>query len=316
MGAMCVRRAETAVLGCAYCVPVVTLLLLATCSFAFIATTDARTSRVVEARSSGQASAVSKPASGNTVRTKLAEGEYEVSARTREGAVGPFDLQVFDFRETWVLWRTEDGGYEVDGERRFESPKDRFHKDRFWLQLTRDWRLVTIKEFAKLRWRRDSGPLVCNFEVAAVHCTSNAKDPSQLVKLDVNLDHPFGFLWPISPFSLSSIAKAEERRVNEVMSVQLITIEEPSPEEPVSPTLIDGRLRYLGKVDVTLAGRKWRGDQFELEAVLHPKFRIVTAEEGFLLDLVVESPATGTPSAEMKLVRYQESAGLHSSAAQ
>ena len=239
-------------------------------------------------------------------RTKLAEGEYAVSARFKEGGVGPFDPQVFDFHESWTLWRAKDGGYEADGVREFSSPKDEFHQDRFWLRLTRDWRLETVKEFAKLRWRSDSGPLVCDLEVIALHCSSNAKDPSQSIKLDLTMAHPYGFLWPISAFSLASIARAEEKRLHEVMPVQVITVEEPSVADPVFPLVIDGRLLYFGKMDVTLAGRKWKADKFELEVPLHPKFLILTARAGFLLDLMVEDPSAESPAAEMKLVRYQQ----------
>jgi hypothetical protein len=252
----------------------------------------------------------SRKAENAAYRAKLAEGEYAVTARSNEGGVGPFDPQVFDFRESWTLWRPKSGGYEADGAREFSSPKDEFHRDRFWLRLTRDWRLQTIKEFAKLRWRSDSGPLVCDLEVAVLHCTSNAKDASQSIKLDLTMAHPYGFLWPISAFSLASIARAEEKRLHEVMPVQVITVEEPSFADPVFPLVIDGRLQYLGKADVTLAGRKWKADKFELEVPLHPKFVILTAREGFLLDLIVEDPTADTPLAEMKLVRYQQFANF------
>jgi hypothetical protein len=253
-----------------------------------------------------QGGALSRKAENAVPRTKLAEGEYAVIARSKEGGVGPFDPQVFDFHESWTLWRTKDRGYEADGFREFSSPKDEFHRDRFWLRLTREWRLETIKEFAKLRWRSDSGPHVCDLDVAALHCTSNAKDPSQSIKLDLTMAHPYGFLWPISAFSLASIARAEEKRRHEVLPVQVITVEEPSIADPVFPLVIDGRLRYIGKVDVTLAGRKWKADKFELEVPLHPKFLILTAREGFLLDLIVEDPTSNSPLAELKLIRYQQ----------
>jgi len=239
-------------------------------------------------------------------RLKLATGEYAITTQLNEGGVGPFDPAVYDFHEYWTLWRTADGGYEVEGRREFEAPKYEFHSDSFLVRLTRDWRLESIEEFAKLRWRPDSGPLVCNLGVAELHCTSNAKDPSQLIKLDMALEHPFGFLWPISPFSLTSIANAGERIPGQVFRVQVITIEEPNPANPVVPTVIDGGLRYLGKVDVTTAGRKWKANECELSAALHPKFLILTAPEGFLVDLIVEGPTSRDSIAELKLVRYKQ----------
>jgi hypothetical protein len=46
-------------------------------------------------------------------RVKVAEGEYLVSLEGDLG-VGPIDTEVFHFRETWVLWRTTRGEYEID----------------------------------------------------------------------------------------------------------------------------------------------------------------------------------------------------------
>jgi hypothetical protein len=238
--------------------------------------------------------------------TKLAAGEYAIVTRMNEGGVGPFNPMIYDFRESWTLRTGENGGFEVAGEREYESPRYEPRRERFDVRLARDWRLEKIVEYAKLRWRPDSGPLVCDFQVAALHCTSNAKKPADAVILDLTFERPFGFLWPISAFSLASIAKAVERTPGEVTPVQLITIEEPGPSKPIYPLVLDGRVRYLGTVAAEVAGKKWKANQYELEAPFHPIFRILTAPEGFLLDLAVVGPPGKGPNAEMKLVRYQQ----------
>jgi hypothetical protein len=97
----------------------------------------------------------------DAARVKIAQGEYAVSTDEDLG-VGPVDTEVFHFREVWTLWIASDGNYEVDGERTFESPRGVPHKDSFWAQLTKDLRLVKVKEFAQLRWIPDSGPLICD----------------------------------------------------------------------------------------------------------------------------------------------------------
>ena len=73
----------------------------------------------------------------DVTRVKIAQGEYSVSTDEDLG-VGPIETEVFHFRESWTLWRTPDGHYEVDGERTFESPRDIVHQNRFWAQLTRE----------------------------------------------------------------------------------------------------------------------------------------------------------------------------------
>jgi hypothetical protein len=64
-------------------------------------------------------------------RVKIAQGEYVVSTDGDLG-IGPMDTEVFHFHESWTLWRSLDGNYEVDGERNFESPRGTPHKDKFW----------------------------------------------------------------------------------------------------------------------------------------------------------------------------------------
>src|SRR6202162_5639169 len=116
-------------------------------------------------------------------RIKLAEGEFAVYQRESGGAVGPFDTAVFNFHESWTLWRTGDSGYQVQGERRFESPKDVPYGNRFEVLLSQELRVTSVKEFARLRWRLDSGPLTCDFSTHELHCSSNAKDPQQAVEV-------------------------------------------------------------------------------------------------------------------------------------
>jgi hypothetical protein len=69
--------------------------------------------------------AIGKPLPGQAAaQTKIAEGEYAIQERESSGAVGPFQEEVYNFRESWTLWRTGQGEYEVEGVQSFESPND------------------------------------------------------------------------------------------------------------------------------------------------------------------------------------------------
>jgi hypothetical protein len=68
-------------------------------------------------------------------RTKVAQGEYVVFEGANGGAVGPFEEEVYNFHETWTLWRAAKGGYELEGERRFESPRAVIRTSRFVAQF-------------------------------------------------------------------------------------------------------------------------------------------------------------------------------------
>ncbi|MGO9588538.1 MAG: hypothetical protein ACLP3K_00650, partial [Candidatus Acidiferrales bacterium] len=64
-------------------------------------------------------------------RAKIAEGEYAVVEKGNFGAAGPFGEEVYDFHETWTIWHTGSGEYEVEGKREFESPKGSPHDNSF-----------------------------------------------------------------------------------------------------------------------------------------------------------------------------------------
>ena len=144
-------------------------------------------------------------------RAKIAEGEYAIYERDISGALGPFEEEVYNFHESWTLWRVEKGQYQVEGVRNFESPKDELHSNRFVAELTRDLTVIRVKEFAKLRWVPDSGPLSCEFLPTQLDCSSGGSDPKREIKLRTPLEKPYGLLWPISPFSFGGITREVER---------------------------------------------------------------------------------------------------------
>jgi hypothetical protein len=150
------------------------------------------------------AQAVAAPSGAETTanRVRLAEGEYKVLT---EYGIGPFLPAVYGFSESWTLSRLADGTLEVNGTRSYRSPSYESHSIQFVTHLSSDFRVLQLKEFRKLRWRHDSGPITCDFVPGKITCTSNAKDAAQNVSLNLSMKEPFGFMWPISAFSLGSV---------------------------------------------------------------------------------------------------------------
>jgi hypothetical protein len=238
-------------------------------------------------------------------RTKIAEGSYAIYEEGNGGAVGPFGEEVYDFQETWTLWRTPKGQYEIEGERKFESPHDVEHKNRFKSELSRDLTVIRMTEFAPLKWRPDSGPVSCEFLPKELHCFSEAKDPKQSVNLRVSMDHPFALLWPISPFSLSGLTREAERDLSHGTEVQLLSIEQPNQYDPVRPTILSGQLQYLGEEDIAAADQKWTAYKFSLKVPSYPQFLIWTSSKGILLALAIEHEHPNWPREGMKLTRFK-----------
>jgi hypothetical protein len=201
----------------------------------------------------------------DTRRTKIAEGEYVVYKEASEGEVGPFGEQVYDFHETWTLWRVGKGEYEVEGERRFQSPKDVPRVHRFVVRLARDMAVMNATEFTRLKWVPDSGPLVCDFLHQEMHCSSAAKGAKDEIDWHISVLGPYGLLWPISPFSLGGLTRECERYPDRPSRVSLVTIEQPSPDDPVAPTALVGELQYLGIESFEAAGQEWQAYKYSIK---------------------------------------------------
>lgn len=243
-------------------------------------------------------------------RTKVAEGEYVLLEAANGGAVGPPGEEIYNFHETWTLWRTAKGEYEVEGERQFESPKDIARSDRFVVELSRDLTLTGVTEFSRLKWRRDSGPLTCKFQSKELDCSSNAKDRQNGIDLKIPMGHPFGLFWPISAFSLSGITREAERDPRQATRIQLVSIEQPSEQIPVNPMILDGQVRYLGEERVDVAGAQRRAFKFSIKVALSPELIIWTSPKGLLMRVAVQHADKDFPEESMKLIRFKEYAGF------
>lgn len=235
-------------------------------------------------------------------RVKIAEGEY--AAADGDLGIGHIETEVFQFRESWILWRTPNGDYEVEGERAFESPKYFSHLNPFWIQLTHDFHLAKIKEFARLQFRRDSDPLTCDLLANELRCNSGAKDPTQSVDVQIAMDRPYGVMWPVSAFSLGSLTRAAGKHPGQKVPVRVVTLEEVSKEIPVLPVSSDGLIQYIGQSegDFQAFGQSWRPDLYELDSGPVRKLLIWTSPEGLVL--AAEQP--NKPNSKLQLVSFKK----------
>ena len=233
-------------------------------------------------------------------RTKLAEGEYRVTLEGDLGC-GPIETEVFHFSESWTLRRTAVGD-DLEGHRIYESPRDQVHDDRFVARLAPDLQLLSTKAFARLTFRRDSGPLTCELLPQQLCCDPGAKDPAQSVDVQFAMDRPYGLIWPLSAFSLSGLTRAASSQLNKATPIQVVQLQETSNTLPVLAIRSDGLIRYLGQsqVSFTVSGQSWRPSVYELTASPVRKMTIWTSPEGLLL--VAERP--NWPRGRMELVKF------------
>ncbi len=238
--------------------------------------------------------------------TRIAEGEYEVYEEGSNGAVGPFGEEVYDFHESWTMTRDSRGKYHVEGERRFRTSPDAPELKRpFVVELSRDLTMMEVTEYSKLKWIPDSGPLTCQFLPGQMHCSAGGKKPSASKDWQIEVQRPYGLLWPISPFSLGSVTRESERDPKIVTQASLLTIEQPSPSNPVSPTILTGELQYLGAETFSTANRSWEAYKFSIKVPFHPKFVMWTSSKGMLLALSVQHEHSDWPKEGLRLVRFR-----------
>jgi hypothetical protein len=243
---------------------------------------------------------------GDSNCTQLAEGEYKVYTDSNGGGVGPFAAGVYNFTESWKLCRLPDGSLEIEGKRDYESPEYEQHSNPFSAHLSSGFRTLSLKEFRTLRWRPDSGPLSCNFLPNELVCTSGAKNSPDDAGMDIAMEHPYGFLWPISAFSLSNITRFALGKKGAGIAVEMVRVDEPSRDNPVRTSVLLGDLQYQGQENIRVAGHRWQADRFELKVALHAPFLIWTSPSGLLLDFAEEDNRRHITERGLKLVQFQQ----------
>lgn len=236
----------------------------------------------------------------------VARGEYKVYRQKSDGGIGPFNPAVRDFSEAWSLWRLPDGRLRVEGTRSFEAPEFDYHKDGFTVHLSPDFKLLSITEYAKLRWKADSGPLSCDFHLTVLNCNSGAKDPANDIRLRLPFKSAYGFLWPISAFSMGNITRFVPREPGAEIPVSMLVMDEPGPANPVLFSVLEGTLQFLEQEQITVAGRKWQAEKFKLQVALYPPFILWTSRQGLLLDMALEDNSKRMTERGMGLVRYEQ----------
>ena len=231
-------------------------------------------------------------------RSKVAEGEYRVNIEGDLG-LGPVETQIFHFRESWTLWKTGEG-YEVEGNRTYESPRNELHDNRFVAELSRDLRPLSIKEFAHLAFRTDSGPLSCELLPQQLRCDCGGKDPAHV---QVAMDRPYAMIWPLSAFSLSGLTRAATE-LEKPTSIQIVQLEQISYALPVLAIRSDGLIRYRGQSQeaISTSGRSVPPKVYELTTSPTGKMTLWISPEGLLL----AAEKTSWPKGRMELVNFKK----------
>jgi|SRR6185437_161578 len=238
-----------------------------------------------------------------SARTKVAEGEYAISSPEDLG-VGPLETEVFHFHETWELWWSADGFYQLEGSRTFESPKDEPREEDFQAILSSKFELQEIVLRSHLRFVRDSGPfLTCTGNASEFVCDSGGKDPVHTRHIRLDESGPYAIIWPISVFSMGHVAFLASEQEVKPLKIGLIQIKEINPVLPIMTIQSSGTIQYLGRSQVAYAisGTSWLPRVFRLASETTRNLYIWTSTEGIVLAIQSQSPEV-----TIQLIRFTQ----------
>jgi len=152
-----------------------------------------------------------------------------------------------------------------------------------------------------LEWQSDSGPLSRTLSPTELYCESGARDPKHMIVERVPMTRPYAFLWPISPFSLGSIAQTAVQHPQGDVEITAVVAEEPSPTNPMCFVSHIASVRYLGQEAIAVDGQTILANKTSLDPFPYPQVILWTDPRGLLLAV---QRAT-LPGLRLELVKYR-----------
>ena len=117
----------------------------------------------------------------------------------------------------------------------------------------------------------------------------------------VPMTRPYAFLWPISPFSLGSIAQTAVQHPQGDVEITAVVAEEPSPTNPMCFVSHIASVRYLGQEAIAVDGQTILANKTSLDPFPYPQVILWTDPRGLLLAV---QRAT-LPGLRLELVKYR-----------
>jgi hypothetical protein len=234
-----------------------------------------------------------------TARTEVAEGEY---ALLQQPSGDEHDSDVVSFREDWVLWRTPEGRFELEGSRHYESGTGVSHDANLSMRLSRYFQVLEAQYSPAFGGNVDPAEPACHFLPTEVRCM-RADKVATGTHAPVEIGKPYAVTWPISPFTLAGLTRACPRAPGQTVNVQLIDVQQ-AGSASLHPLVSGGKLTYVGQERVLAAGQRWQADRYELvnsSLFFAPRMLIWTSAQGLLL--AAETERDSGPSVSLQLTR-------------
>jgi hypothetical protein len=201
-------------------------------------------------------------------RKKVAEGEYLTSTDN------PYNKEE-RLRESWILWRIGDGQYVVESDLQFENEiatKAAFHHS---IVLSQDLRPQEIKILALASPEKNEIDVQLKPEEIRV----KDRNGESILKVPPRYD----IYYPLTPWSLSSFARRTRPVKDSGLAVEFVAMDEEGPKAPTALTLLWGRVRWIGREQVEVAGQRLSTEKYIIHLGPYPGVFVWLSEEGVVL---------------------------------
>ena len=255
------------------------LVLVLSCSVA-----EAQKSK--RKRPARKPAAAAKAAPANPVRTKIAEGRYEL--RAQAGAI----LQSWE--EPWTLYRTK-AGFEV--EELWKASKQGNPNS-----VIIDVLLVLAPGLypTQARIGSDLSPaqLNCFMTMTEFRCATEGREAT------LPMSGAYNFFLP-SPWLLSSIGRRAPKKPDQPVTVKLVQMTGMSEGGPVLSSF-EAQVTYVGEDQVEISGLKLAASIYEIRGPTVPGIVVWISAEGVVLMM----QDSGKPEQRMELVEFKKLAAF------
>lgn len=215
------------------------------------------------------------------VRTKIAEGRYQLLARE-----GP---STNSWEEPWTLYKTKTG-YEI--EEQWKASREG-NANTVIVDVSMVFSSGLYPIHVRIGSDLSANRLDCSMTMTEFRCTDGAKQTAMAVS------GPYNFFLP-SPWLLSSIARRAPKKPDQPVPVKLVQMTGMGPDGPMVVEH-QSQVAYVGEDQVEVQGTRYLASIYEIRAPNAPVIMAWLSPEGVVL--MMQDAAK--PEQRMELVEFK-----------
>lgn len=204
-------------------------------------------------------------------REKIASGIYQTDIP-----------QQMVYRESWVLWRTENGKLEAESQISVQIDGKDQPSFKMFLSLTPDLHLTDATLTSMAPGMKKSGKVTFEFLDNEIRATATGPEGNLTSEGNLKISQPYDLFFPY-PWFLGSIVARVPRTLGQAVSTKVILIDEGHGPKQLGLIPIESKIEYLGEEKVRIGDTIVTAQKFEIRPDPLPRFFVWTSPEGIVL---------------------------------